>query len=324
MKVIIPVAGEGTRLRPHTHTIPKVLINIAGKPIISYIIDKLKDIPNVEFIFILGYLGEKVEEFLNSEYKEQTFHCIYQKEQLGLGHAIYQASSKMNDDDETLIVLGDTIFDTNYDFLNSNHSILGVKKVKDPRRFGVAVVENGVIKKLVEKPQDFVSDLALVGIYFIKQWKSLENSLNYIINNGIMTKNEFQLTDALQDMIQNGEIFNTHNIEGWYDCGKPETLISTTKILLDKKSIIKNGTNSVFIKPCYIPASAKIVDSIIGPYVSVGENAIIESSIIRDSLVDKDAELYNVNLDNSLIGANAFVKGQSRSLNIGDSSEVIY
>ncbi|MCD6578148.1 2-C-methyl-D-erythritol 4-phosphate cytidylyltransferase [bacterium] len=324
MKVIIPVAGVGTRLRPHTYTIPKVLINIAGKPIISYIVDKLKHIPNVEFIFILGYLGDKIEEFLENNYKDQVFHYIYQKERLGLGHAIYQANIQMEENDETLIVLGDTIFDTDYDFLNNKNSVLGVKKVSNPKRFGVAIVENNIITKLVEKPVDFVSDLALVGIYFIKQWRTLETALSHIIDNNIKTKDEFQLTDALQYMIESGETFNTHNIDGWYDCGKPETVISTTKILLDKNSVINGGTNTVFIEPCYIPASAKISDSIIGPYVSLGENVVIHSSILKNSLVDCKAELYNVNLDNSLIGANCVVKGKPISLNIGDSSEVIY
>ncbi len=324
MKIIIPVAGEGSRLRPHTHTIPKVLINIAGKPIISYIIEKLNKTPDSEFIFILGYLGEKIKEFVISEFPENKFSFVFQKERQGLGHAVSLAGEYIKPDDKVLIVLGDTIFDTDYSFLKEERSVLAVKKVDNPSRFGVAVVKEGRITKLIEKPKDFVSDLALVGIYYIKRWDILKRSLEHIFKNNIRTKNEFQLTDALEHMIQNGEELVPHEIEGWFDCGKPETLISTNKHLLSKNHIVTEVKNSVIIPPCFIPVSAQVENSIIGPYVSVGENVIIKSSIIKNSIVDKDAEIYCVNLENSLIGGRALIKGHPRSLNVGDSSEVIF
>ncbi|MCK5599275.1 NTP transferase domain-containing protein [bacterium] len=322
MKVIIPVAGIGSRLRPHTHTVPKVLIYIAGKPIISYIIDKLKDRGEMEFVLILGYLGDKIREYLLATYPDQKFHFIDQVERKGLGHAIYLAKDVMEDDEEVLIVLGDTIFDTDYKFLKENRSVLAVKKVKDPRRFGVAVTKGESIVKLVEKPAEFISDLALVGIYYIMKWSRLQHSIEHIMENDIKTRGEYQLTDALQQMINDGEDFGVAFTEGWYDCGKPETLLSTNKFLLSKSTEVHSLKSVIVIPPCYIPEDTDIQDSVIGPYVSVGSGSIIRSSIIKNSILDRKSEIYNMNLDNSILGKNAWVKGHSRQLNIGDSSEV--
>jgi glucose-1-phosphate thymidylyltransferase len=322
MKVIIPVAGVGTRLRPHTHTVPKVLINIAGKPIISYIVDKLKNGKTLEFIFILGYLGDKIKDYLISQYPGMKFNFVYQKDRKGLGHAIYLAKEFIKPEEKVLIVLGDTIFDTDYSFLKNNASVLALKKVDNPQRFGIAVTDNDKIIRLVEKPKEFISNLALVGIYYIQNWGRLENALKYIIEKNIKTKNEYQLTDALQKMIEDGETFIPHEIKGWYDCGKLETVLSTNEFLLSKNNMIHNGKNSIIIPPCYIPKNAVIKNSVIGPYVSVGENVIIESSIIKSSIIDKNTEVYNMNLFRSIIGGHSYIKGHSRQMNIGDSSEV--
>ena len=322
MRAIIPVAGIGSRLKPHTFSTPKVLLNVGGKPIISHIIDKLLDEGINKATFVIGHLGEMIEEYIQNEYPQLNSDFIEQKNKEGLGHAIYTAIPSF-DDKEIFIILGDTIFDVDLKTVfKTNYSSLGVKKVDDPRRFGVAVIEDGFVKKLVEKPQDSVSNLALVGLYYIADSGTLKKGLNELVEKDIRTKGELQLTDALQIMINNGEKFTTFPVDGWYDCGKPETLLSTNKFLLEQKSSSGNFDNVVINEPVFIADNAKVENSVIGPYTTLDKNCVVKDSIIKNSIVGSKAIVTKTLLENSIIGNNSIVRGTYKRLNSGDSSEI--
>jgi glucose-1-phosphate thymidylyltransferase len=324
MKAIIPVAGFGTRMRPHTLTHPKVLLPVADRPMIAHIVEKLIDDGVEELIFVVGYLGDKIEDFIKNTYHVKS-HFVEQKEFLGLGHAIYTAKDFL-DHDSVLIVLGDTIYDVDLSsVVKSRKNYLGVKKIENPKRFGVAILDNnGNVEKVVEKPQKFVSDLALVGIYYFSDGDRLKLALQDIISKKIKTKNEYQLTDALQLMIEQDERFLTFNVEGWYDCGKPETLLRTNGILLkrDFSNQKYHLENSMVIPPVYIHPDAIISKSIIGPNVTIGKHSVIEESIIKNSIINEDTVIRRLVLKDSLIGVHAHIERQSEILNFGDYSQL--
>jgi glucose-1-phosphate thymidylyltransferase len=331
MKAVIPVAGIGTRLRPHTHTQPKALIPVAGKPILAHIVDSLIEAGFKDFVFIIGYLGEKIQHYVEDHYKDRinaTF--VVQAVREGIGHALWMSREHIEKEDELLIALGDTIFDMDMkELISTKYSALGTKKVEDPRRFGVVELdEKGFIKRLVEKPSIPISNLALVGIYKIQEVAALMEALQYNIDNDIRTKNEFQLTDALMRMIEKGIKFITFNVDNWFDCGKKEALLETNAILLNKpgmsSSSFENFNNCIIIEPVNIDPSCRIKNSILGPNVSIGPHTAIENSIIRESIIGPDSEIKNVVLHDSLIGNEATLKGLSQSLNLGDSTEINY
>jgi glucose-1-phosphate thymidylyltransferase len=328
MKAVIPVAGVGTRLRPHTYTQPKVLLNVAGKPILGHILDKLVENSIKNISLVVGYLGDKIKSYALANYPDVNFNFINQEEPLGLGHAIYTARDEFENEDEILIILGDTIFDFDLSkFLKSKFTTIGVKQVEDPRRFGVVILDgDNFAKKLVEKPSQPESNLAIVGIYLIKNPKLLKESLEEIVKSDIKTKGEYQLTDALQLMVNKGEKITVFEIDGWYDCGKPETLLETNKFLLERNGmkLTKLGKfeNVLIIPPVYISPTSKIENSIIGPYTTISDGAEISSSIIRNSIIGDCAKIYNALLDSSIVGSDAVVKGDYKKINIGDSSEI--
>lgn len=327
MKAIIPVAGAGTKLRPHTYTQPKALIPLAGKTILSINVDQLHEAGINEFIFIVGYLGEKIQDYIKAKYPDLICHFIYQNERKGTAHAI-DLTKKLVGNDEVFIALGDTICE--YDIkgvLDSPYSMLGVKKVDDPRNFGVAEVdEEYFITRVVEKPFIPKSNMALVGLYKIKDSKLLFDCLSTILNNGIKSHNEFNLTDALECMISGGARFKSFKVENWFDCGKKESLLQSNSILLEKfgGTIAEPNKfeNTIFIPPVSIAEGCDIKNSIIGPHVAMGENTIVHSSIIKASIIGSYTKIYDVMLDDSLIGNDTEVIGETRSLNIGDNTEI--
>ena len=322
MRAIIPVAGLGSRLKPHTYSTPKVLLNVGGKPILSHILDKLLEEDIHKATFVIGHLGEMIKEYVLKTYPSIHADFVEQKEMEGLGHAIYTAIPTF-DDDEIFIILGDTIFDVNLkEVFKKKKTALGVKEVDDPRRFGIAVVNNGSIKKLIEKPQSPVSNLALVGLYYINHSSSLIKSLNKLVEKDLRTKGELQLTDALQMMIEDGEIITTFPVEGWYDCGKPETLLSTNQFLLDNKSVSRNYESVVINPPVYISDDVEITNSVVGPYATIDSGCKIEECIIKNSIVGSNAHISKTLLENSIIGSNAIIRGMFKRLNSGDSSEI--
>lgn len=328
MKAIIPVAGMGSRLKPHTHTQPKALIPVAGKPIISFIIESLIDVGFNEFVFIIGYMGEDIKEYIDKKYPDIESTYVIQANRYGIGHAIWTASEFINQDEEIFIVLGDTIFELNLKVvLKSKNSGLGVKKVDDPRSFGVAEIsDDNIITKVVEKPNIPKSNMALVGLYRIKESKILLESLDYLIKKDIRTQNEIQLTDALQLMIEKGVIFESFPIDNWYDCGKKEILLETNAILLKKTGFASDQIpmfeNTIFIHPVSIAEGCQITNSIIGPNVTLGESVEVDSSIIKESIIGSNSQIRNGLLHNSVIGNEALIKGVSQSLNVGNSTEI--
>jgi glucose-1-phosphate thymidylyltransferase len=323
MRAIIPVAGFGSRLRPHTFTVPKVLLNVAGKPILAHILDKIIADGFDEATIIIGHLGDKIQEFVSTNYKIRA-DFVEQKEPLGLAHAI-SLSRKTFTDDPLLIILGDTIFDVNLKpLLRQPYSAIGVKSVEDPRRFGVVEVKNKFVTKLVEKPEHPASNLAIVGLYWIRKPKLLESCIDELFAKKKTTKGEYQLTDALQLMLARGEKITTFPVEGWYDCGKPETLLATNRHLLDVAGTRVKRENVVIIPPVHIAKSAKIVNSVIGPYATVAAGAVVEDSLVRDSIISEDAVVSQSMLERSIVGVNTVIRGSFKRINIGDSSEIEY
>ncbi len=323
MRAVIPVAGVGTRLRPHTYALPKVLLNVAGKPILGHILDALKNQGINKATIITGYMGDLVEEFVRKRYGFMDLIFVEQKPMQGLGHAIWTGRDTFGTD-PLLIILGDTIFDVdlNLAFAKDSNSI-GVKDVEDPRRFGVVISdETGKIEKLIEKPEEIISKKAIVGLYYIKDTELFKNSLERLIDEDIRTRGEYQLTDALQLMLDLGADFCTFPVEGWYDCGKPETLLSTNRFLLDKKPTERVFEDSVVIQPSFISDNAIIERSIIGPYASVADNAVVKDSIIKDSIISFGAKVNSSLLIDSIVGNNAELTGHFHKLNIGNSSTI--
>ena len=334
MKAIIPAAGVGTRLRPHTYSMPKILLNVAGKPMISYIIDELIEVKGLDkIIIIVGHLGDKVQQYITKKYakaKHIKFEFVEQKEMLGLGHAVYMAKDYLNEE-PVVIVLGDTIFEFNLaDFLASKHSAIGVKEVEDARRFGVVESRDGFITRMVEKPASpevSPSRNAIAGLYYIKNASPLMGAIEYIMEHDVRTKNEFQLTDALERMIKTGEKMVEYEIRNWFDCGKPETLLSTNKYLLDKninKKKFKVPDSTLVLPPVFIGENCKITNSIIGPHTTVGDGAQIEDSILKNSIVGDNSTIENSILKDSIIGSEVNVTGNFKRLYIGDSTDITF
>ena len=324
MKVIIPVAGIGSRLRPHTHTAPKALLHVAGKPLLAHILDSLAELKFSEITFVVGFLGDQIIDYVKSSYNFKA-KFVAQEKLLGLGYAIDLAIND-NETDDLLIVLGDTIVEMAWDdMIKKGKNFIGVKPVSDPRRFGVAEVEGDRIIRLLEKPKNPPSNLALVGVYYIKDTQAFKNSLKEIVVSNIKTKNEYQVTDAFQLMLESGCEMHTYPIEGWYDCGKMETLLETNRHLLDKCSQCRPEIEgSVIIPPVFIDETAEIRNSIIGPYASIAPKAQVSDSIITNSIVSYQSSVKNGLLKDSLVGIHARVEGRFSTLNVGDSSEISY
>ncbi|HEX9615631.1 MAG TPA: sugar phosphate nucleotidyltransferase [Bacteroidota bacterium] len=321
MRAIIPVAGVGSRLRPHTYTVPKVLINVAGKPIIGHIMDKIIEHGVDEATIVIGYLGDKIRDYILAHYSIKV-DFVEQEERLGLGHAIFLSRHTFSRD-PILIILGDTIFDADLrTMMSGEYSALAVHTVEDARRFGVAETKDGFITKLVEKPEEPKSNLAVVGLYYVKQPQVLIESLKDMIKKNVRTKGEYQLTDALQMMIDRGEKMKTFDIQGWYDCGKPETLLSTNKTLLASMPVPKPIPGVVLQPPVFVSPKATVRNSVIGPDATVAEGAVVENSVIRNSIISEDARVANALLEDSIVGSNAIVRGSYKRINIGDSSEL--
>lgn len=322
MRAVIPVAGVGTRLRPHTYSLPKVLLNVAGKPILAHILDALIAQGISKASIITGYMGKMVEEFVGKRY-DIDVDFVVQDEMLGLGHAIWTARDTFKGE-PLMIILGDTIFDVDLSLaLNSEYSTIGVKEVEDPRRFGVVLQNSeGYIEKMIEKPDELIPRMAIVGIYYIKNPDLLVACLEDLMKNNIKTRDEYQLTDALQMMLERGEKMTVFPVEGWYDCGKPLTLLSTNRFLLDKLNDRQNFPDAVIVPPVYIAPNAKIERAIIGPYATIADGACVFDSVIRDSIISDGATVANSLLEKSIIGNNAIVKGDFTRMNVGDSSEI--
>lgn len=326
MKAIIPVAGAGTKLRPHSYTQPKALIPLAGKTVLSIIIDQLKEAGIHEFVFIVGYLGDKIQDYVKAKHPDIAAHYVHQGDRQGVGHAIKLTRNIVNHD-EVMVVLGDTICEYNVKEVVSNpESMIGVRKVDDPRDFGVAeITDDCRITHVVEKPQIPKSNMAMVGIYKIKESEQMFQCLENNIRQGLRTHGEYSLTDALDCMIQMGVQFKSFKVENWFDCGKKETMLESNATLLKKFAPVTKAAdyeNTVVIPPVSIGAGCTIRNSIIGPNVAIGENTIIDYSIVKNSIIGSYSNLFDIVLDESVIGSDSNLRGETRSLNIGDNTSI--
>lgn len=322
MKVMILLAGLGTRLRPHTYSKPKPLIPVAGKPVLGHILDRLAGLEVNETIFVVGYLGEQIQQYVTKAYPHLCARYVEQTEMKGQAHAINLAREYI--DQPVLIIFGDTIWETDFTRLARVQAdgLIYVREVEDPRRFGVALVQEGFVTRFVEKPKTPISNLAVVGVYYFRNWQALLQSIEQVIARDIQLKGEYFLADAMQLMLDAGARLEVETIPVWEDCGTREALLKTNRYLLDQRSYARPSEGSVVIPPVYISDSAQIKHSIIGPYVSISDGAVIENSILRDCIVSENAYIENRVLEQSLIGKDARVRGTFQRMNVGDSSEI--
>ncbi len=322
MNAIIPVAGRGRRLRPHTHTQPKVLMNVAGKPILAYILDDLRDLGVEEITFVVGHLAEKVEQYVTERYPFRA-HFVTQDEPMGNGHAIYLAREHLTG--PTLIIFGDTIVRADLAAAaHLSHSAIGVHPVEDPRAFGVVELDgDGFVRRLWEKPAVPPSDLAVVGVYMVQRPAPLRAALERLVSERRMANGEYWLADALQLMVERGEQLRTFPIDRWYDCGTPEALLRANHALLESAPPPPADIRgSIVIPPSFISETAVVEGSVVGPYVTVAEDARVTNAVLRESIINANARAESVVLEQSIIGEHAAVVGRRARINLGDSSEI--
>lgn len=321
MKAVIPAAGVGTRLRPHTLNKPKSLLPVAGKPILAHIVDDLVTAGIDEIVLIVGYHGAAVREWFARWRPHVVIDYVEQTERLGLGHAIWTARSAVGDE-PFFCILGDTILKADYaSLLATPANLIAVREVEDPRRFGVVEVAAERVTRFVEKPDVPPSNLAIVGAYLFRDASALWDGLERIVRDGTRTKGEFQLTDALQQMIDAGCSFVPVAVTDWYDCGKRETWLETNRVLLQESGGTSAGGG--VIAPCHIDPDAVIVDSRIGPHVTVGPGTRVESSRLVDCVVGGGSSVSDCRLTASLIGDRCRLAGVVGEVNLGDYGEIV-
>lgn len=334
MNIIIPMAGLGKRLRPHTLTTPKPLLPVAGKPIVQRLVEDIaKVVPEKinHIAFVVGHFGNEVEQKLlqiaKSVGAKGTIH--YQEQALGTAHAILCASEALNG--KVLVAYADTLFKADFKLDDQKEGAIWVKRVDNPEQFGVVKLnQNGSIEGFYEKPATFVADLAIIGIYYFKDGAYLKNELQYLLDQKITTGGEYGITDALQNMMKKGTAFHTENVEEWLDCGNKDAIVDTNQMVLyflrDDENLISEKADieeALIIEPCFIDEGAVISNSVIGPYVSVGKNAIINQSVIKNSIIRENAFIEQKVLDNCMIGQHAILKGRAQDFSLGDYNELI-
>jgi glucose-1-phosphate thymidylyltransferase len=324
MKVIIPLAGKGTRLRPHTHLTPKPMLKVAGKPVMAYILEDLEKLGNVDqIIYITGHLKEKVEEYVRAEF---DFPAVFIEQNVQDGTAGAVALARAHVDQPVLIIFVDTIFDADLSVIKTTDAdgIIWVKEVEDYQRFGVVVTDpQGNMTKIVEKPSTPISKRANIGLYYIKNWKLLYEGIDWVLKQP-KNKGEYYLTDAFQYMIDKGAKIRVIDVEGWYDAGKIDTLLETNRAMLEKGRARRPAKSDgcTIVDPVYIEDGVTLRRSTIGPNVTLGAGAVVEDSELRDTLVGEKATIIGSVLRNSLIGDEVYVKGVRGELTVGDHSEV--
>jgi len=328
MKIVIPMAGYGTRLRPHTWSKPKPLVTVAGKPVLGHVLDTFATLPRIdEVVFVVGYLGDMVQAYVSQAYPHLTARYVEQHEMLGQSHAIWLAREGLHG--PMLMVFVDTLIEVDLSTMSSEkaEAVAWVKETDDPRRFGVAEVgPDGWVRRLVEKPQDLSNNLAVVGFYYFQEADRLLAAIEEQMARKEHLGNEYYLADAINIMLAGKMKMRAQQVEVWQDCGKPETMLETNRYLLDHgrdnsaEASARQGV--VIVPPVYVDPSAEVIHSVIGPHVSIGAGCSIRHSLIQDSIIDADSHIVDSTLSQSLIGRDARVLGRSRALNVGDSSEV--
>ena len=326
MKVIIPLAGKGTRLRPHTHVTPKPMLRVAGKPVMAYILEDLKRLGGVEqIVYITGHLKEKVEEYARTAFDFDSVF-VEQRVQDGTAGAVNLARPYV--DQPVLIIFVDTIFDADLSIIQTTDAdgIIWTKEVEDYQRFGVVVTdENGFMTKIVEKPSTPVSKRANIGLYYVRNWKLMFEGIDWTLKQP-KNKGEYYLTDAFQYMIDKGARIKVVDVEGWYDAGKLETLLETNRVILDKGAARRpsslDGDGVKVFDPVYIEDGVTVRNSTIGPNVTLGKGTVVEGSQLRDTIVGDEARITDSTLDKSMVGDGAVVEGVRGEITIADHSEI--
>lgn len=341
MKVLIPAAGLGTRLRPHTHHRPKPLVHVAGNTVLGHVLDKLKGLEIEELVFIVGHLGSQIENYVRSEY-DFPARFVVQEQLLGQAHAIMLARDYITG--PLFVIFVDTIFEGDLSGLDEEpgDGVIYVHEVGDPSRFGVVTLrDDGCIGKMIEKPRKPVSNLALVGLYYLREGPKLVEAIDSLIERDQKTKGEFYLADALQVMVDDGACLRTRRLSVWEDCGTRPALLRANRYLLDQIEACEapSTDNSVVIQPARVSSDSRIVRSIVGPHVHIGPGCRVEgsvvgpyasldrevevnSSILTDTIVERGAKVDGAGISTSLIGVNAKVRGSLRQMNVGDHSEI--
>ena len=324
MKLIIPMAGFGTRMRPHTWSKPKPLINVAGKPFLGHLLDRFAPLDIDELIVIYGWLGDQIKTYLGEHYAHLRTRFVEQNELKGQSHAIWLAREYLHGDG--IIVYVDTFFETGLEVLANTQAdgVAFVKEVQDPRRFGVVEVnDEGFITRFIEKPTSLDNKRVVVGLYWIRDLEWLVRAIEEQMASGRMLKGEYFLADAFQVMIEQGARFSTHAVETWQDTGKPETTLHANRYLLEHgcdNSAQVSAPRGVIVPPVYVAPDATVESAVVGPYVNVATGAVIRNAVVRNSIIEEGAVVEDVFLEGSLIGTKAHVKGTPTRLNIGHSA----
>jgi glucose-1-phosphate thymidylyltransferase len=334
MKIIVPMAGIGKRMRPHTLTIPKPLLPIAGKPIVQRLVEDIAKVcnePIEEIAFIIGDFGKEVEDNLKKVAKDlgAVGKIFHQKEALGTAHAIMCAKESL--DGKIVVAFADTLFRADFTLDDSKDGIIWVQKVEDPRPFGVVKLnDEGIITDFVEKPETFVSDLAIIGIYYFKDGANLRNELQYLLDNDIKEKGEYQLTNALENMKNKGVKFAPGEVKEWLDCGNKNATVYTNQRVLeflqqDNEKLVADSAkiiNSVIIPPCYIGENTVIENTVLGPHVSLGDNSVIKNSRIKNSIIQTNTSIEGANYNNSMIGNHTTINETPKDISVGDYNQL--
>lgn len=337
MKIIVPMAGIGSRLRPHTLTVPKPLTVIAGKPIVQRLVEDIASVIDEkidEIAFVIGptakgFPTDTEDKLLKIAEELGSKGSVYVQEQaLGTAHAIYCAKESLSG--PCVVAYADTLFKADFKLDANADGAIWVKQVDNPSAFGVIKLEDGYIKDFIEKPKEFISDLAIIGIYYFKSGEKLLDEIQYLIDNDLKENDEYQLTNVLESLKQQGAKFIPGKVSTWMDCGKKDPTVETNKIILGFEQQAGNNLvskdvvleNSEIIQPCFIGKNVVLKNTKVGPYVSIGENSIVENSTIVNSLIQTNVSISNANLDNAMIGNHAKYNGNYTSVSIGDYTEL--
>lgn len=323
MDVILPVAGFGTRLRPHTWSKPKPLVTVAGKAMMAHVLDRVMPINPDKLVFITGYLGDQIEEWARENYPDVELAFVEQPEMLGQSDAIYRTREHVEND--ALMLFPDALFEADFSVLENQDAdgVAFTKYVEDPSAYGVALTENGKVTKLIEKPSEPISHDALIGIYYFRKMDDLYAAIEQQMKQGLKTKGEYFIADAIQIMIDNGAVFETEQIDVWEDCGNAEALLDTNKYLLSHQPPSPaQRAGSLIVPPSYVHRDAKLEDAVVGPFASIGAGTVVRNSVVRDSIIEEDAEIVDAILQRSVVGSKAVIQGSARSIDVGDNGKI--
>jgi glucose-1-phosphate thymidylyltransferase len=333
MRIIIPMAGMGKRMRPHTLTVPKPLVHVAGKPIVQRLVEDIVKVCGEkveEIAFVIGHFGQEAETMLVNiaEKMGAKGSIYYQEEALGTAHAIMCAEKSIIG--KTVVAFADTLFKADFTMDTNKEGIIWVQKIDNPSAFGVVKLSStGVITDFIEKPVEFVSDLAIIGIYYFKDGAYLKSELKYLLDNDIKEKGEYQLTNALENMKAKGTQFEPGQVTEWLDCGNKDATVYTNQRILEfKKGLAElkgqniSNQNSVIVEPCYIGNNVKLVNAVVGPHVSLGDNCVVENTVIKNSIVRQNTSVNSAIIANSMLGSYTIITGKSLDLSVGDYNQI--